>query len=132
MTARDDALAAVLHLEFAGLREQLAGPLDQFADGLRVRGARALDVSKRQMIWGGRGRLMGWTLRGINATVAVNLHDGRDNSGQLIGTVSVGLNSAWNQSSVWFGPGGVHFGEALFLDLIGTGTVSGAVYIVAD
>jgi hypothetical protein len=99
----------------------------------RLRGARAIPIDGRALAvgWGAQGTLMGWSLRNTGASnVTVNFRDGRSTDGDLIGTVILGQNSAWMIQTAWFGPGGVSFGEALFIEVTG-GTIAGSAYIRA-
>lgn len=121
-------------------RDEMRAAMSQFANGLRLQGARPLAVpfsAGTKLLWGGPCRLLGWTLRNPAAAggnIGVTLYDGRDNGAAVVGTASVGSGSAWAQSLAWFGPSGVSVGDALFLEsVVGAGTPNlvGAVYIGA-
>lgn len=134
-----DRIAEHVVNEGALVRSELRAGLVETRNAVRLQGSRAIPVlptTGLQLSTSG-GRLMGWTLRNsaTGGQLTVDLRDGRDSSGELLATVSLGSASAWqNSPPMWFGPGGISFQEALYLDLTivsGSPTLAGAVYVGA-
>jgi hypothetical protein len=122
-------------LEQAGerWRDELRAGFAQTSEGLRIDAARVVPLDGRALALGNGGpcRLLGWSLRNSGATPAVlNFRDGRDTSADMVATVNLGTNSAWQHDTKWFGPTGLAVTDALFLELTG-GTMAGAVYLGA-
>lgn len=107
---------------------KLEAGLAEFQNGNRLTGARPIPAGYRAMANNGPGRLVGWSVFADGGTVELHIRDGRDADADPIAS----LNLADGESStVWMGPGGVSFGEALFLDRSGTGTLAGSIYLGA-
>lgn len=122
------AAATAMHLE--AMRAELSAGLAQFQGAQRLDAARAVDVSGRALALNGRGRLMGWSVRATTGGT-IDLLDGvSEDNGLLVGTISLGLNSAWNESRIWFGPGGISLTEGLYIRRT-TGVFVGVVYLGA-
>jgi hypothetical protein len=93
----------------------VAAGLAQWQNGNRLTGARPIDASKHPRLWGGSGRLVGWSLYAKGGPVELLIRDGRDaGTGDPLGGISLvdGGNSVH-----WLGPGGVSFGEGVYLDV---------------
>ena len=80
------------------------------------------------LVWAGPGRLVGWSLTATTNDVTVTLRDSRDTTGDPIATIVV---KAGSDAQQWAGPGGVSFGEGLYADVSGAGTLTGAVWLGA-
>lgn len=123
---------------------ELTAALSQSLNGVYLRGSRPVPVSTHpaagtgpatvygtQQISGSAGRLTGWTFRvPVSAPGAahVDLYDGRDNTGQLVGTATILAGQ-----SEKFQHHGIAFVYGLYADITGTGADSllGAVYLGA-
>lgn len=127
MTENIQAALLSLPLELQRMSAELQAGLAQSHAGNRLTGARPVDVTRR-LAWGGPGRLVGWSIRADVGAVTLTLRNGRDSTGEVLGTVELATDQS---HTVWMGPGGVDFGEALFLDVTGAGTLVGAVYLGA-
>ncbi len=94
-------------------RAQLAAGLTETTNGLRVTGARNRPLPARgsQLMWGGSGRLGGWSIR-AQTDLTLTLHDGRDPSDDTLAVLEL---TAGQTDTRWFGAGGITFGEALYL-----------------
>lgn len=94
---------------------QVAAGLTQFNNGVRLTGARPLPVNSHGRLWGGSGRLVGWSVYAKGGPVEVLVRDSRvGGAGDPLG----GFNLVdGGSSSSWMGPGGVSFGEGIFLDV---------------
>lgn len=128
MSSKDiETLTAAFALEVDALREAIVGSPNQWANALRVKGARPLQISRAAAtpnLWNGDGRLMGWSLRETaGAAATVTFRDG-DADGEIVGTVVLAANAG----STHLLPGGVNVGRALFAQV--TGAVTGAVYFL--
>lgn len=126
-TTLAEAIARML-LAQEQLRTELASGLQQFHNGQRLQGARAVDVGptgRGPLVWGGDGRLVGWSLRATgDDPVVVHLTTG---AGDVLAVLEVAASS-----TQWFGPGGVSFADGLRLEVIGAaGDLAGAVYVGA-
>lgn len=124
---------------------ELAAAVSQSLNGVYLRGSRPVQVSTHpaagtgpatsqgtQQISGSAGRCTGWTFRvPISAPGAahVDLYDGRDNTGQLVGSVTCLAGG-----SVQFEHHGIAFVYGLYADITGTGAdaLIGAVYLGAS
>ena len=131
MTENVQAALLSLPMELDRIAGQLSAGLAEFHNGSRLKAARYVDVNRR-LVSTGTGRLVGWSLRNSHAAdlLTVNVRNSRDASGDIVATLSL---SAGEGSTVWLGPGGVDFGEALFLEVTGPGALSlvGAVWLGA-
>jgi len=121
-----EVLAATVALEIARLRESLTGDLSQWANGLRVKGARPLQLSRAAAtpnLHNGNGQLLGWSLRvpdDADAGGTVVLRDG--DAGDIVGQVAVPVGAS---ATAWLSAG-VSVGQALYAEV--TGPVVGVVY----
>ncbi len=122
-------LALPMELERIGAR--MTAGLAEFHNGQRLTAARYVDVGRR-LVSTGSGRLVGWSMRNAHATdsLTVTVRNSRDASGDVVATLGLGGGQG---STVWLGPGGVDFGEALFLDVTGAGagSLTGSVWLGA-
>lgn len=112
------------------VRSEIQAGLAQTRNGLTVRAAALRPVYPNTVTNAGTGRLIGWSLRETSGTnpVVVTLYDSRDNSGDVVAQVSLAAGAVSNHGL----PGaGVSFGEALFAEVTGAGTVRGPVYLGA-
>lgn len=129
MTENVQAALLSLPMELDRIAGKLSAGLAEFHAGNRLTAARYVDVSRR-LVSTGSGRLVGWSLRNTHAAdpLVVTVRNSRDASGDVVATLGL---SAGQSSTVWLGPGGVDFGEALFLDVTGAGALSlvGAVWL---
>jgi hypothetical protein len=123
---------------------ELTAALSQTLNGVFLRGSKPVPVSTHpvapgvpatlygtQQISGSAGRLTGWTFRvpaSAPGAAHVDLYDGRDNTGQLISSVTV-LAGASND----YQHHGIGFVYGLYADITGAGADSlfGAVYLGA-
>lgn len=130
-----EKLVAHLIAEGEHTRDALRALMQATDRGRRLQGARVLPVpaagaaTSGTLLWGGAGRLMGWTLRNSTGTgsLVVNLYDGNDNGGQLVATTTL---AATPQPPAWFGPSGLSVTEKLSVEVIPTGgaLLAGVVY----
>lgn len=111
-------------------RTELALGLQTFHNGLRLQGARPVQVGTggRALAQAGAGRLVGWSLRAVAGAVSVTLRDSRDESGDVLAVVEL---PAGTSASQWAGPGGVSFGEGVRVVATGAGTLEGTLWIGA-
>jgi hypothetical protein len=117
----DQRVAEAL-LEVQKHTAQVAAGLAQFNNGIRLEGARPRDASAHQRIWGGIGRLVGWSLYAKGGPVELLIRDARVSG---TGDPLAGINLADGASSVhWLGPGGVGFGDGVYLDVQGADATS--------
>ena len=118
---------AAIPLELEHVRGTLAAGLAESVEGNRLTGARPV-VAGRPLVWGGSGRLVGWSLRATGGPVTVTLRDSHDATGDIVAVVNIA--DATSQS---FGvPGaGVSFGEALNATASGAGVLEGAWWLGA-
>lgn len=125
-----DRLADRFALEMAGVRAEFRAGLTQTKDALRLTGARPVPmggIGSSRLLWGGPVRLVGWNLWASGGPVRVLLHDGRDTGADVVGVVDL---AALEHDAQWLGAG-VSLGEALYAEIVGTGTLTGAVYLGA-
>jgi hypothetical protein len=120
-----DALGDRVAEEGSRVRAVLEAGLAQTANANRLRGARPLQV-RNGLLWGGPGRLAGWSVWANGGPVRLILHDGRDTGGDVLAVVD--LIDQENDTTNLVAPAGVSFGEALYAEIIGTGALIGAVY----
>ena len=125
----DHLQAAILALpmELQRITSELRAGLAEFHNGTRITGARYIGVNRR-LAWGGTGRLVGWSVQATGGPVRCLLRDGHDESGDVLAVIDLVDTESDNQ---WFGPGGISFGEALYLDVTGAGTLIGSVWLGA-
>jgi len=130
----NDVIVAKLEQIVTGLerqREGLRAALVETNNAIRLRAARPVNVSSaggRVLIWAGPGRLVGWSLRATTNDVTVDLRDSRDDAGDPIASVVIPTGQS---RELWAGPGGVSFGEGLYLDATGAGVLTGSVWLGA-
>jgi hypothetical protein len=129
----EDALLARLEqlpVELQKVSTELSVGLQQYANGNRLRGARAVVVGAagRPLLWAGPGRLVGWSVHAVGGAVTVVLHDSRDASGDTLAAIELAAGAS---QSFWAGPGGVSFGEGLYATISGAGAVEGALWLGA-
>lgn len=102
-------------LEIEQHSAQVAAGLAQWQNGMRLRGARPIDASRHPRLWGGEGRLVGWSLYAKGGPVELLIRDAR-----VAGTGDplAGFNLADGEDTTqWLGPGGVSFGDGVYLDV---------------
>ncbi len=125
--ANTDAALLAIPMELQHIGAKIAAGLTETHNGLRLTGARFHDVSRR-LVSTGSGRLVGWSVRATGGPVTVLLRNGRDSAGDVMALIDLVDTESDTQ---WFGPGGIAFPEALFLDQTGTGTLTGALWLGA-
>lgn len=96
--------------------------------GTRLTGALPRRIDSAPVAYVAAGRLVGWSLYASGGPVRLLLHDGHDTTGDVIAVVDL---VAGENETVWLGPGGVSFVEALYVEQIGTGTPLGSLWIGA-
>lgn len=106
---------------------EIAVGLAAFQNGHRITAARSLPVNVARA-WGGSGRVVGWSVKATGGPVTVYLRDSRDVEGQVLAVIDL---TDGQHETVSLAPGGVSFGEGLFLDKTGAGTLAGAVWLGA-
>jgi hypothetical protein len=101
--------------------------LAQWQNGARLTGARPLQVAgPSQRLWGGSGRLVGWSLFAANGPVTVLIRDSRvAGDGDVLAAFALADGEDAQQ---WMGPTGVSFGEGLFVEKTGAGALVGSVW----
>ena len=108
---------------------EVAVGLAQWQNGNRLTGARPLSASDHPRRWGGAGRLVGWSLYAKGGAVTVLMRDSRvAGDGDVLAAFSL---ADGEDAQLWMGPGGVSFGEGLYLDKTGAGSLVGSVWIGA-
>lgn len=131
MNIPDKLLEAIAQIPIAidELRAQNEAGLAEYHNAARLRGARYVTAG-RPLVWGGPGRLVGWSLRASGGPVLLTLHDGHDTSGDVLATVNLATDGATSNLSF---PGGVSFVESLYVetDTSSTGTLIGAWWLGA-
>lgn len=131
---RDDkilAAIAAIPLELERVRAELTTGLAEFHNGAQLRAARPVQVGatgSTALAWVGAGRLVGWSIRATGGAVTVVLRDARDASGDILAAIELAAGAA---ETVWLGPGGVSFAEAVYVQTAGAGIIQGAVYLGA-
>lgn len=124
-----DSFADRVALEGEKIRDEFRAGLAQTHAGLRVTAARYLPFPGNSALAnGGPGRLVGWSALAAGGPVTVTFHDGRDANGDVFSILDM---VAGESDRTWFGTTGISFGEALYLEVTGTGTLTGAVYLGA-
>lgn len=111
------------------VRNDVRAGLAETNRAVRLTGARYLPLpASAQLMWGGQGRLVGWSAQATGGPVRLVLRDGRDTSADVVAVVDL---ADGEHDRTWFGPGGVSFGEALYCERTGTGGITGALYLGA-
>lgn len=126
----------VERVEFQGdaLRAELAAGLAESRNGQRITGARLAPIYPNTLAATSRGRLVGWSMREAGDTLTpaapapavVTVHDGRDATADVVAVIPLSAGAGTTQ---WLGPGGVSFGEAAYVEVVGT--VKGSLYFGA-
>lgn len=108
---------------------EIAAGLAQWQNGNRLTAARPLQVNGHPRLWGGSGRLVGWSVYAKGGPVEVLIRDSRvTGAGDVLG----GFNLVDGEGDkLWLGPGGVSFGEGIFLEKTGAGALQGALWLGA-
>lgn len=117
-------VSAMFALEGAKLRAEMQAGLSDFQRGLRVTGAAYRPLLPNAVIYNGSRRLVGWSVRAVGGAATVTFHDGRNADADAIATFALAADGS--SDTHWFGPAGVSFVEALYVEV--TGTVTGAVW----
>jgi len=103
-----------------------------FADSLRgqrITGALPRPLTANAVNNTAGGRLAGWSLRADTSTATINLYDGpAADPARYLATIELAAGSSQTE---WFGPGGISFVDGLYVEVTGTGAVTGAVWIGA-
>ncbi|MBN9327983.1 MAG: hypothetical protein J0I87_13860 [Cellulomonas sp.] len=109
--------------------EKIAAALVQTNNGNRLRAARPLPagIGGRPLLWAGAGWLVGWALT-ATATTTITLRDSRDTTGDAIASIAI---AAGGSAQLWMGPGGVSFGEGLFVDAAIGSVFTGSIWLGA-
>jgi hypothetical protein len=110
---------------------QVAAGLAQWQNGNRLTGARPLQINGHGRLWGGSGRLVGWSIVSIGGPVTILIRDSRAaGNGDVLAVLDVVDTESETQ---WFGPGGISFGEGVFLDVQSgsLATLKGSVWLGA-
>jgi hypothetical protein len=123
-----DAVGERIALQGEKVRDEIRSGLAETRNGLRVKAARPWPIIANRPANSGPARVVGWSLRADTGAATVTVYDSRDNSGDVVATVQLG---AGQSQTMWLGPGGVSCGEAVFCEVIGAGTVVGALYLGA-
>ena len=118
---------AAIPLELAKVRGELASGLAEYAGAMRLTGARPV-IASRPLVWGGSGRLVGWSVRATGGAVTVTLRDSRDTAGDIVAVINVA--DATSQTIALPGAG-VSFGEGLNATVAGAGVLEGAYWLGA-
>lgn len=108
--------------------------LSEWQNGNRITGARSVTLDPAiftPRIVASPGRLVGWSMYAEGGSLKVRLRDSRSaGDGDTVAAIS--LTADGSPSTHWFGPGGISFGEGLWLEKVaGTGTLIGAVWLGA-
>ena len=110
------------------VRDAIRAGLGETTNALRVTGARYKPFpAASALLNGGPGRLVGWSVLAAGP-VRVTFHDGRDAGGDVFGVLDLVDGES---DRTWFGGPGIGFGEALYAEITGAGTLTGAVYLGA-
>lgn len=138
MKIEDRALAtlAAIPLEVERIHLSLSAGLTEYANAVRINGSRVVSLpaalpaaGTTGLLWGGRCRVAGWSLRSVGGAVQLTLRDGRDTSSPVVAAPTT--TGDLQPSHAWFGPSGLTITDALSFDGSGTGTLVGAVYLAA-
>lgn len=81
-----------------------------------------------QAVATGRGRYFGFTVAetGASSTKTIKVYDGTSATGTLLDTIRLAAGEA---SGDWYGPQGKNYSIGVFVDVAGSGTVEGSVFI---
>lgn len=124
-----ERLASTVALEGEKTRLEMAAGLAETQRGLRIDGARARQVVPNAVNDVAGGRLVGWSVRAVGGDVTLTFHDGHDAGGDVIAaTADLAAGASETHTAM---PAGVSYVEALYIEVTGTGTVTGAVWIGA-
>jgi hypothetical protein len=139
MKLEDRAIAtlAAIPLEVERIHLSLAAGLAEYANAVRVTGSRVVSLpglpaaGTTGLLWGGRCRVAGWSIRAVGGAAVLTLRDGRDVSSPVVAAPTIGGDG--QSTTAWFGPAGLTIGDALSFDatVAGGGTLVGAVYLAA-
>jgi len=127
------SIPAELTLGLDRIKDELRVGLTEFHNGMALQGARYVTVGAgggRSLASAGAGRLVGWSVRAITGAVTVTLSDSRDGTGEIFATIEIAAGAS---DTRWFGPGGISFGDGLYV-LVSTttgGVIQGAVWLGA-
>jgi hypothetical protein len=115
---------------------ELQTALSETVGAVLLRGARYVSINSKSAASGGdlmlahsSGRLTGVSLveTGGVQPITLVLHDGSDPSAPVVGAWKLAAGGA--QTGTLALQGGVFFGQGLYMELIGTGVLLGAVYL---
>lgn len=121
------AAALTASAELERIRSVLESAVAASDRGNRLQGSRALPVQAgRALLWGGSGRLMGWSLRAAGGAVTLTLRDGRDDTADPVAVINIAADATSNHQVP-----AASFNDALWLQRSGAGTLEGAVWIGA-
>jgi len=124
-----EKLTSTIVQEAEKTRIALSSAFAESLRGQRITGALPRPITPNAINYSARGRLVGWSLRVDTAAATVNLYDGpAADASRYLGTVEL---AAGTSSAQWLGPGGVSITDGVFVEVIGTGTVTGALWIGA-
>lgn len=123
-----DRLGELFALQGDRIRDEIRAGLQETSNALRLRGARNRPLYPDALVWGGPGRLVGWSIRATGGAVSVTLHDGRDTAGEVLAVIDV---PAGESTQGALPGGGVSITEALYADVSGAGAVQGSIYLGA-
>jgi hypothetical protein len=124
-------IAATVALEGERTRTDMQAGLAQTQRGLRVDAARYRTLpagASSSPLVGAPCRLLGWSILAESQPVRLLLRDGRSSSGDIVVVIDLAAGESDNQT---FGGSGVAFTEALWLDVTGSGTLTGSLYFGA-
>ena len=103
-----------------------------FADSLRgqrITGALARPLTVNALNYSAAGRLVGWSVRADTAGATIDLYDGpAADPARYLATIELAAGAS---DTAWFGPGGISFVDGLYVEVTGTGVVTGSVWIGA-
>lgn len=123
-----EQLASTVALEAALTRSELGVTFAQTLRGARLDGALPRPIRANNVNYGAGGRLVGWSLRAVGGDVTLTLHDGQNADADPIATVVIPAGTSSNIGA----PGsGVGFVDALYAEVVTTGSVTGALWIGA-
>lgn len=137
MRSTDQLVAAIeaIPLQFARMQAELTQGLQESHNGQLLLGARPLQVGAtgaNTLAWAGPGRLVGWSVRATGGAMTVLIRDARSDSGDILAAIELAAGQA---QTIWLGPGGVSFGEGIYVQAVqavpGNGAIQGAVYLGA-
>jgi hypothetical protein len=124
-------IVTTVALEGERTRVEMAAGLAQTQRGLRIDGARyrtlPAGASSSQLV-GAPCRLVGWSILAESQPVRLLLRDGRGTAGDVVTVIDLAAGESDNQT---FGGSGVAFTDAMWVDITGTGTLTGSLYLGA-